>query len=382
MADATIFYVDITGKEYGSGFKQSYKDKGFNLKISPFKLLDHSFAIGFNDMAGTGLFRSEYLAFSRSLNNFNYTVGIGWGAYNNGIAFNNPLIKINKSFKTRPKDFTGRGGRFETDNYFSGSDASVFFAAGYKITQNTILEFELDPTNTSVSDIPYENDGSNFNFAISQNYRDLSFSLSFQRLNSIAFQASYSKNATEYNGNKRAKYTQKIDNYRNLQEAIEYHNIGLKEVTKSDQSLTIKVRQNSYFDQKIVDKIILDYSREYALANDYKEVTIKQYYQGMEMNTESYDTTYLSTNKKKKQDIEERDYIVVDNYPFIRNNLYPTIRNFIASREAFYFGGLFLENDTEFILNNNIFILSNLKYSNMITLITCILNQLILFQLG
>ena len=56
--DATIFYVDITGKEYGSGFKQSYKDKGFNLKISPFKLLDHSFAIGFNDMAGTGLFRS------------------------------------------------------------------------------------------------------------------------------------------------------------------------------------------------------------------------------------------------------------------------------------------------------------------------------------
>ena len=53
--DATLFYVDITGKEYGSGFKQSYKDKGFNLKL---KIKEKgqlpAISIGFNDLAGTG----------------------------------------------------------------------------------------------------------------------------------------------------------------------------------------------------------------------------------------------------------------------------------------------------------------------------------------
>ena len=32
--DFTVFYVDIVNKEYPGGFKQSYKDKGFNLKFS------------------------------------------------------------------------------------------------------------------------------------------------------------------------------------------------------------------------------------------------------------------------------------------------------------------------------------------------------------
>ena len=28
-----FFYSDVTGREYGNGFEQSYKDKGFNVKV-------------------------------------------------------------------------------------------------------------------------------------------------------------------------------------------------------------------------------------------------------------------------------------------------------------------------------------------------------------
>ena len=31
--EASIFYTSIKGREYGSGFDQDYKDKGFNFKI-------------------------------------------------------------------------------------------------------------------------------------------------------------------------------------------------------------------------------------------------------------------------------------------------------------------------------------------------------------
>lgn len=361
--DATIFYVDITKKAYGGGFTQSYKDKGFNIKLSPFKLLNHNFAIGFNDIAGTGLFQSEYLALSNTINNFNYTFGIGWGAYDNGITFKNPLTKIDNSFKKRSAGFVDKGGSFDINNYFSGSAASIFFAAGYKISPHTSLEFEIDPTNTSVSYIPYDRDGSKFNLAITQDYKDLSFSISLQRSNSIAFHASYSKDSSKFNRHNRPRYKQLLESYNDLQKAIEHHNIGLKEVTKSDKSLIVKVRQNSYYDQKNVDKIVLDYARKYALKDNFKEITVKQYYHGMEMNAVSYNTVFLSPQKSNAPENEKREYIVVDKYPRIRNNIYPTLRNYIASREAFYFGGLFLENDTEVIINNNIFILSNLKYS-------------------
>ena len=58
--DATIFYVDITNKEYifwngGSDPTKTYKDKGFNIKAS-FDLSNSTYlGIGANDIAGTGL---------------------------------------------------------------------------------------------------------------------------------------------------------------------------------------------------------------------------------------------------------------------------------------------------------------------------------------
>ena len=56
-----FFYTNIERKEYGSGFDQDHKDKGFNVK---FKIKEEgrlpSLAIGLNDFAGTGFYSLIY----------------------------------------------------------------------------------------------------------------------------------------------------------------------------------------------------------------------------------------------------------------------------------------------------------------------------------
>ena len=68
--EASIFYTSIKGRPYGSGFNQDYKDKGFNAK---FRLKDEgrfpAIAVGFNDLAGTGIYSSEYIVGSYGIDN-------------------------------------------------------------------------------------------------------------------------------------------------------------------------------------------------------------------------------------------------------------------------------------------------------------------------
>ena len=78
-----------------------------------------------------------------------------------------------------------------------------------------------------------------------------------------------------------------------------------------------------------------------------------------------------STNQKKN--IRNENYVdynrgdnvykVIDKFPYINNSISPVLRNFIASREKFYFGSILLENDTEIIFTERLQILANLKYS-------------------
>ena len=65
--EASFFYTSIQNKpycdvEWDPVCKQSYKDKGFNLKVR-IKEEDKlpAIAVGFYDIAGTGLYSSEYI---------------------------------------------------------------------------------------------------------------------------------------------------------------------------------------------------------------------------------------------------------------------------------------------------------------------------------
>ena len=75
-------YTDITNipSGLGSGFG-SNKDKAFDLKyqILPESKRFPALAIGLNDFVGTKLFEAQYLALSRQIFPFDFTIGIGCG---------------------------------------------------------------------------------------------------------------------------------------------------------------------------------------------------------------------------------------------------------------------------------------------------------------
>src|SRR5439155_7962965 len=90
---------------------QSYKDKSFDAK---FRLWRESasvpeIALGLRDLAGTGLFSSEYLVGSKRFGAFDWHLGLGWGYLGGHGSLRNPFSVLSSKFDTRPTD-VGAGG--------------------------------------------------------------------------------------------------------------------------------------------------------------------------------------------------------------------------------------------------------------------------------
>ena len=116
--EASVFYSSIEGKPYGSGFSQSYKDKGFNVKV---RLKEEgqfpAIAVGAYDIGGTGYYSSEYIVSSYAFNRFDFHFGASWGRMNHFESINNPFIEISERFRSRDS-LLEEGGTFNFKNYF------------------------------------------------------------------------------------------------------------------------------------------------------------------------------------------------------------------------------------------------------------------------
>lgn len=105
--EAGFRYSDISNRPYGApelSGGQSAKDKGFDVKFRlwPESAYAPQVAIGFRDIAGTGLFSGEYLVASKRTGDLDWSLGVGWG-YLAG--------------QRRVPD-TGQGGNFNFGSYF------------------------------------------------------------------------------------------------------------------------------------------------------------------------------------------------------------------------------------------------------------------------
>jgi hypothetical protein len=201
-------YTDINNQLY-SPFKefsgsQSLKDKSFDTKI---KLIKESqlwpqIAVGFRDIAGTGLFSSEFIVASKNLSKgLDLTMGIGWGTLT-GQLIKNPLLDISDRFETRSSSL-GQGGEFNIDDYFSGP-AGYFFGLEYYVPKfrGMRIKFEYDGTNYKTEGGIPISQTSNFNFGIVfPQSKNLSYKLNFTRGNTVNFGFSYNLNL----GNKNAQ---------------------------------------------------------------------------------------------------------------------------------------------------------------------------------
>lgn len=122
------FFKDILGLKGGS----TYLDRAFDFK---FRIWDEgpiipAFAIGLQDTIGTGLFTGEYAVFTKRIADFDVTAGLGWGYFATRNTISNPMRVLSDRFDVRSSE-TGRGGKFNTGDFFAGKRTGLFFGVEY-----------------------------------------------------------------------------------------------------------------------------------------------------------------------------------------------------------------------------------------------------------
>lgn len=219
--EASYQYTDVNNALYSnvSSFSgsQSYKDKGFDFKFRLLKegLIIPQVAVGFRDAAGTGLFSSEYIVASKKIQNFDFSLGLGWGKLN-GNRIRNPLGFLDDNFKVRPSAIMKgtQGGEFSFKSYFKGA-AGYFAGIEYHLPNlnGSRIKVELDGTNYQTEGFPFGRASADLAFEPVQqpaskiNYgfvyplsRNVQLKLSYTKGNTISFGFSIKGNLGQKRG--------------------------------------------------------------------------------------------------------------------------------------------------------------------------------------
>lgn len=133
--EAGFRYTDVANRAYGPQWlsgSQNYKDKSFEVKA---RLLDETrelpaLAVGIRDLAGTGMFGSEYLVASKRWGRLDTSLGLGWGY----MAGRYRVIN------------SGSGGTVSVDSFFRGQPG-VFGGLDYQSPWGPVLKAEYDSNN-------------------------------------------------------------------------------------------------------------------------------------------------------------------------------------------------------------------------------------------
>jgi len=151
--EASYQYTDINNALYSdspafSG-SQSFKDKSFDAK---FKLINEgvyipAVAVGFRDLAGTGIFSGEYIVASKMYKGFDLTLGMGFGTLSGGTGVSNPFYELSDRFRSRSFE-GGQGGEISINSFFGG-EAALFAGLEYYLPfmQGARLKLEYDSIN-------------------------------------------------------------------------------------------------------------------------------------------------------------------------------------------------------------------------------------------
>ncbi|MDC3359948.1 YjbH domain-containing protein [Gammaproteobacteria bacterium] len=358
--EASFFYTNIQGKSYcGQNFdpvcQQDYKDKGFNFK---FRLKEEglwpAIAVGINDIAGTGLYSSEYLVGSYGINKTDFHFGIGWGLLNgSGSRFKNPLGYLYDGFSDRPIELEDNGGQFQPSRYFSGKTASPFFGLSYAINKNFLFKFEYDSTLTPGL-VGFEIPENSFSFGIDYSVKNnFTIGLSSERGNYTSLKFIYKNNPKKFKPDykyKKAEFKDDDGKYAKLIKSIEANGIGVNRIIETPKVIGLELTQFTHPNLDIVEEIIRSASYEAGLDKPVKKNLRVANLQGVsEYNKEFENNSLLIYQRKSK-----RSFNTKTNFTF---------RPYLASREDFFKGALLLENNSELVIKDNFFFSSNLKYS-------------------
>lgn len=353
--DASFFYTNIDGMEYGSGFSQDYKDKGFNIKLRVKEQgIFPAIAVGANDFAGTGFYSSEYIVSSYGIRNFDFHFGLGWGNLNGSSSFKNPFIYLSDSFKFRPTELKDQGGQLELAQYFSDESISSFLGITYAINEKIILKYEKDATKDP-GKVGFEDFKTRNNFGLDYNFNEnLTFGLSFERGNYASFRFSYKKKA--YKKNKETSYKKSTDisksdsKYAALIKNLNNNGIGVNKILENGTSIGLELTQFQNPSIELLNSIVessrIDSNIKKPISTKFKTADLEVY--------SEFNRTYEENSKLIYERKTDRQF-------FSNNSI--KFRPYVASREGFLKFAVLAENDSEYIISDNFFFSSNLKFS-------------------
>ena len=354
--EASLFYTNIQGLPYPGYEYQDYKDKGFNVKV---RLKEQgnfpAVAIGIMDIAGTGLYSSEYIITSYGINNIDMHFGLGWGTLNGSKdTIKNPLGYISDNFKNRPTETEGQGGQFQPSRYFSGQTASPFYGVSYALNDRTLFKIEKDTTLTTDT-LDYKKAKSNYSvgidYALNENFV---VGFSVERGSTASLKFTYKNNPkTSYQKYKYQNQEQNINNenqYQNLITNLERNGIGVNKVIETANSIGLELTQFTHSNLQVVEEIIKQAGKDSGIEKDIKKnLKIVNLDAIAEFDDSFEENSNLIYEREKKSQFNTKTGL--------------KFRPFIASREEFFKGALLLENDSEYIILDNLMLNVNLKYS-------------------
>lgn len=358
--ESSFFYTNLQNKRYCQQTfdpvcSQDYKDKGFNFKLRLKEEGDlPAVAIGFNDIAGTGYYSSEYIVGSYGIDNLDFHFGVGWGNLSGSdLSFKNPLIYIDDQFAKRPLSGEGQGGSFDLKRYFSSKKIAPFYGMSYVVNDKLLFKFEKDTTLVP-GKINYKNSKSDYSYGFDYSFNDnFLLGFSYERGTYFSLKFVYKNNPLE--SKKAFKYqaveTNDYDNkYDKLIKNIENNGIGVNKIIETSSSIGLELTQFIHPDLNIIEDVIQTAVMDSGIKKDVKkDLRIANLRAISEYDAEFEKEARVIYERKKRSNFKTNTNI--------------TFRPFLASREAFFKGALMLENNSEYIITDNFFFSSNLKYS-------------------
>ncbi len=393
--EASYRYAEIKNQKYGpstySG-NQSLKDKGFDLKVGILNegIYLPSITVGFRDLAGTGLFASEYFVASKLLGNFDLTLGLGWGRLGVGGGLKNPFSYIDDSFKSRDGYQGGSGGQFTYESWFSGS-TSLFSGLEYNLKKYGLrLKMEYDTSkpelfNSEANVKSRINLG--FNYALSNS---LNVAASYERGNEfrIAFtlKGNFSKdtlpkpkpkNVVRLNEEqlKLAKRDKEIF-YRSLNRSLRDEQIFIQAAEYSSDEVSVAIASSRFYSltrsagrtARIVSALTENQVEKiniHSMNGDLEVATIS-------VNREEFDLadkansspsellakSSFSSNSSNPI-YKNSEYMPKVNFPEFRWNMSPSVKHQIGGPEGFYLGQLLWKTDTSLKFSRNLTLYSS-----------------------
>ncbi len=393
--EATFRYNEIKNQLYSpysfySG-NQTLKDKGFDFKI---RLLKESrflpaIAVGLRDLAGTGLFASEYVVGTKRFGNLDTTIGIGWGQMGRESNISNPLARLSDKFSSRSDGF-GEGGSFQYSSWFSGDRAALFAGLEYTIPgthYSFLLEYDTsnaaDPTPGTLERLDVD---SKFNFGITRpvgKFLDLKFG--YIRGNVFQFAFSLKGDYGERGmvpkidkppgliklGEKEKKLVQNKELlYKSLLRNLSKERIYLQSATKKDNKLELTINQNRFTnfvratgrtariaaslspeDVDVIDITHMVSNAELATVSLRKDDLIKAVNKKVS-SEEVYENTVMFSPKSSH--FSESEFIPDVTLPDFSWNIQPALKSHIGGPEAFFLGQAWLKVNSLLILKRGL----------------------------